>query len=122
MRFGPKNQTSSIGVVATQEYFLKNGFRITVSLINNRSVGELYENVVGNPLSEPDIQALLSINSAHHPWGMEVSWGGRRSWKRDDGALSTLLSSDSLEIKSKELIDAEADAYKKAHTSSVSGF
>jgi hypothetical protein len=120
-RYGdPTNKGSGgpVGEKTSWIHFKKSGFDIEVILFNGVSSQEHITNSQGDGMTTQEIKTLLDANAQGHAW-KELSGG--QNWQRDDGALASINGSGLL-FQSKELIDAEAAAYKAAHARSLEGF
>lgn len=111
-----------------KDNFSVNGFSIVVTLINGRSVGELYHITTGN-LTDSQIVDLLDANCEGFSWDeiphdkipKDVFHPIKQMWRRPNG--STAISFGySIEFKSIDLILAEENATKPPPAPSTGGF
>ena len=119
-----KNEANGQQVGWTDLLFGKSGFQIEVMLFNGVSSKETFWKTAGDETTDDEIKTLLNDNAQDHAWNKEApedSQGISRKWQRDDGAVAG-FESGRFYVKAKELIDAEAAAYKAAHAASLEGF
>jgi hypothetical protein len=102
--------------------FQKNGFEIDVSLSEGLSVSESFKKINGNVFTVGEVRTLLTANSQGFGWEAPTEAEGQKSWKRDDGAVATLLGGRVLNVVSKDLLNKQAIARKLAHQPSLEGF
>ena len=116
---GHEHVGADAGHVAVDKLqFKKTGFNIEVTIFHGVSAQEDISNAQGDGMTAQEVKTLLDANTDGHAW---TAVAGGQYWKRDDGALAT-FNGGFLRLQAKDLMDAEAEAYKTAHARSLEGF
>jgi hypothetical protein len=109
-------------IAALVETFQKNGFSITVTLINGASAAESFKKLNGSSFSSEEQQTLLAANADSHSWQAPQNVNGRKQWTRDDGSVATLSGGTVLTIISADMLAAESQAKQLESSPSLQGF
>jgi hypothetical protein len=109
-------------IAALVETFQKNGFSITVTLVNGASAAESFKKLNGSSFNSEEQQTLLAANAGDGSWQAPQNVSGRKQWTRDDGSVATLSGGTVLTIISADMLAAVNQAKQLEAAPSLQGF